>query len=239
MQQQDTLREKYKLAPRNAAMERVKKLLQNARNISLEQISTIIASDEELCRRAYAIAFPSNPNCNATQDDASAAVDRVGLNILVILTLGNILNNTVIKTFETMAGISLKPANPLNCLKSEDEYLTGCVSFHGKANGRIYMVFDDALSNEVYGGVYGNNNPTDEEQHLVRDTVGELVNIITGSLQSNLCDAGLDCRLVVPAVSRMEMEKMEKPPGHQHEVFVFLTNGKTCWVHLMVNPNKF
>lgn len=217
-------------------MEKVKKLLQNAKSISLEQISAIVAADKNLCRRAYAIAFPGRTDVPETQMDAAAAVSRVGINILVILALGNILNSTVIRTFETMTQMGLKSGNPLNCLKSEDEYITGCVSFHGKANGMIYMVFEDGLAEKVYGSIYGKSQIDESQRYLVHDTIGELVNIIAGNLQSNLCDAGLDCKIVVPSVSRMEMSHMNRPPGYHHEVFVFIYEGSPCWVHLLVNP---
>jgi CheY-specific phosphatase CheX len=39
---------------------------------------------------------------------------------------------------------------------------------------------------------------TDNDE--IRDAAGELLNIMTGNFKSNLCDAGLDCKLQPPKV---------------------------------------
>ena len=40
-----------------------------------------------------------------------------------------------------------------------------------------------------------------KDPNEIRDVAGELLNIMTGNFKSNLCDAGLDCKLQPPEVT--------------------------------------
>ncbi len=70
----------------------------------------------------------------------------------------------------------------------------------------------------------------------INDAVGELLNIITGNFKSNLCDAGLDCRLHTPRVARTEGFDVPTVPGGGLERMAFRAAQLTLFVDVTVNP---
>lgn len=233
-----SIREKYSLRPSSNSMEKMKDLLSGIHGISMDEVIELVASDESLGMRAWKIAFPHKGIEDFNPDEIGSAVGRIGVNVVVMLALGHILNTVVQNTFTTMAGLDVVPANPTNCPKLKDKYLTGCVQFRGKANGGIYVLFDNKLVKDFLTSMFGESTGDGPTFDLVFDSVGELVNIFAGNLQSNLCDVDLDCKLQTPVVGVMEVEKLRCPTGFYHEPFTFLHHGSICWVHLYVRSWK-
>ena len=77
------------------------------------------------------------------------------------------------------------------------------------------------------------SEPTDPA--AIHDAVGELLNIIAGNFKSNLCDAGLDCRLHTPTVTRTDDRAVHTVPGGV-EHMAFSAAPIVLLVDLAVNP---
>lgn len=70
----------------------------------------------------------------------------------------------------------------------------------------------------------------------INDTVGELLNIVTGNFKSNLCDAGLDCKLAPPKVSRSNNFFVDTVDGGGLERMAFKAGDLVLFVDITVNP---
>ena len=70
----------------------------------------------------------------------------------------------------------------------------------------------------------------------IRDAAGELLNIMTGNFKSNLCDAGLDCKLQPPKVGLTEDYSTPIEPGGGLERLAFLAEKIQIFVEVTANP---
>jgi len=70
----------------------------------------------------------------------------------------------------------------------------------------------------------------------VTDAIGELLNMVTSNLISNLCDAVLNCLLHTPSISRTRTFKIEMVPRGGWVHAVFHSPGILLFVDLKVNP---
>jgi hypothetical protein len=72
----------------------------------------------------------------------------------------------------------------------------------------------------------------------VNDAIGELVNIITGNLQSRLYDAGLPSEVGVPEVTFQPTIPENSVPGGSSDMFYFSFGTHTVVVNLSMVPSS-
>ena len=75
-------------------------------------------------------------------------------------------------------------------------------------------------------------NDSDE----IRDAAGELLNIMTGNFKSNLCDAGLNCKLEPPRVGMTDDSRTPVEPGGGLEWLAFRSGTIEIFVEVTANP---
>jgi chemotaxis protein CheX len=112
----------------------------------------------------------------------------------------------------------------------------GTIGFSGKAEGFVYLRLSLEGSRLIASRILGMTleeltNPGD-----ITDAVGELLNIITGNFKSNLCDAGLDCRLHTPSVTRSTDFSVHAMQGGGSERMAFRSAEMLVYVDIAVNP---
>lgn len=69
-----------------------------------------------------------------------------------------------------------------------------------------------------------------------RDVIGELLNIMTGNFKSNLCDAGLECRLQPPEVDVTGDFSIPTTRGGGLEHMAFKAGKLQIFVAVSANP---
>lgn len=79
--------------------------------------------------------------------------------------------------------------------------VTGQVSLAGKFNGSVYLNFPEEFSKVCACNILG-STPQTIAADEVNDVIGELTNMVTGSLKSKMTDRGFNCQLSVPSVMR-------------------------------------
>jgi len=89
-----------------------------------------------------------------------------------------------------------------------------------------------AISAGILG--FGADELTDTNE--IRDAAGELLNIMTGNFKSNLCDAGLDCRLQTPEVKLSSDLHTPCLPGGGLERLAFRAGKIQLFVDVTANP---
>ena len=80
--------------------------------------------------------------------------------------------------------------------------------------------------------------PADElsDDAEVDDVIGELTNMVVGSFKSNLCDAGLDCKLSPPEISRTDEFALKVEAGGLAERMGFRAKDVELFVDIQVDP---
>ena len=150
--------------------------------------------------------------------------------------VGDLLTKAVLETFETMIAMPLEPDEDSSLSLADHGFLTGSVKFTGQSNGLVTLAFSPHFSLELAGRLLGG----DMDEHTpeaINDVIGELVNIVTGNLQSKLCDAGLMSEVGLPQVSFQKTLPEEAVEGGSNDKFFFRHGMHSIAVCLSVDPS--
>lgn len=227
----NTLLKKYSVEPSPQSVARLGQLVMK-RDADIGEIVKVISSDIGLRIRLLRAANPSDGNIKI--DSVHEAVVRAGVGCVLVLAMSDPLIRALIKTFSTMATVKLEPADPATVGPIIGSHYVGSAKFSGKATGVVYIRLQDTLARHLAAQILGTSS-TEEIDSGVRDVLGELVNMVVGSFKSNLCDAGLSCKLSLPEVSRVSDFKLPSVSGGRHQVFAFRASHEPVLLNIIVN----
>jgi len=218
--QQVDLRAKFQLGPQSPNVEKISGLVKGRESASMDEIAGIINTDSGITQRLMTIAYPK------------AAVNKV-----IVVMVGDLLTKAIYETFETMVEMPLEAADPFTTSMPDYRFMTAAVRFSGETNGQVTLAFPPHLSLIIAAKMLGG----DADEHTpeaINDVIGELVNIVTGSLQSKLCDAGLMSEVSLPVVTFETALPNEAVPGGSNDHFFFHCGAHTLGVCLSIDPSK-
>lgn len=230
------LAELYGLDPIPESVARLTKLV-SRQDADIDEITKVIKQDKSLTQRLLRAANPRATNdADMDVDNVEDALMRTGVGCALVLAMGAPLTFALIKTFHTMLGIKLESVHPNSVSRFPGEHVLGTIGFDGNAEGEVFL----SLSNDGARNVAAKELGLSPEELTnvgdVNDAIGELLNIVTGNLKSNLCDAGLDCKLRPPQVTRVKGWKAQTVPGGSLERMAFRGPQLTVFVDISVNP---
>jgi CheY-specific phosphatase CheX len=228
------LRAKFQLPPQPASVQKIAGLSKGRESASMDEIAEIISTESGVTQRLMSIAYPkAAARLGAT---VQMATSRLGVNKVIVVLVGDLLTKAVHETFETMVGMPLEQADPQTVSMPDYKFLTSAVRFAGQANGQVTLAFSAHLSLVLAAQLLGG----DIEEHTpeaINDVIGELVNIVTGNLQSKLCDAGLTSEVGLPEVKFETVLPTEAVPGGSSDHFFFHCGTHTLAVCLSIDPS--
>jgi chemotaxis protein CheX len=226
----------YGLEPVPESVVRLTKLVAQ-QNADLGEISKVIAQDQAISQRLLRAA---NPRAKKEEDytvtTVQEALMRNGVGCVLLLAMGTPLTLALVKTFQTMLGQHLTSVNPRAVQPFISEHVMGSISFSGKTTGRVCLRLTLEGARRVAAQILGLPPQEVKSRSEIEDAVGELLNIVAGSFKSNLCDAGLDCRLNPPSVTRTSRFDILIPPGAGLERMAFRFADLVLFVDVTVNP---
>jgi CheY-specific phosphatase CheX len=228
------LRKRYSLAPVPSNVEKIAGIVDGREKATMQQITRIFDGDIQMSQRLMIAAYPKV----AMRETATVqmATSRLGLNRVVQMLVGDLLTQAVVETFQTMVSIPLETDNGAKFPPARDGQLMGSVKFKGKANGEVTLAFSPFLGVLMTAQVLGGNIDDKYEQEVINDAVGEIVNIITGNLQSRLCDAGLTSEVSLPEVKIQTVFPTVTVLGGSSERFYFRFGTYYLGVNLCIAP---
>ena len=228
------LRSQYQLAPVSPVVKKIARLVEGKNDAPLDEIAKVINTDPGLMQRLIVMAYPrASARSSATVE---TALTRVGISNVILLLVGDLLIKTVTDTFGTMIQIPLNCEDPTIIPTMEKAWhISASVQFSGKATGKVVLVFSQGLGNLIACRLLGSENEEMAEE-VIADGVGELVNIVTGNLQSRLDDAGLPSKMNVPSVQVLETFPKDTIPGACSELFFFVYDRKALAAIVSINP---
>jgi CheY-specific phosphatase CheX len=230
----EDLRSKYQLAPHPTGVKKIASLVRGKNSASMEEITNIIDPDQMVTQRLISMAYPrAAARIGAT---VQMATSRLGLNRVIVVLVGDLLTHALMETFETMVALPMEPCTSSTMTLAEHGYLTGSVKFTGQATGQVSLTFSPHLSLLIATRLLG-GNMEDHDLEAIHDAIGELVNIITGSLQSKLCDAGLPSEVGLPEVNFQASLPKEPVPGGSMDQFFFSHGIHTLAMTLSIDPS--
>ena len=200
----------------------------------LDEITLLICKDKELTRRLLRAANPrASSEDDYVIDSVEAALVRAGIGCALLLAMSDPLIRAVKRTFETMIGVVLTDVAPGSLGPITSEHVVAEVGFSGKATGGVTLRLSAATARAIATTVLG-FAPDDIAD--VNDVVGELGNMVVGNFKSNLCDAGLPCKLDPPKIGWTSEFKLASRSGGLAERVGFRATGIDLFVDILVNP---
>jgi CheY-specific phosphatase CheX len=207
------------------------------RNANMEDFAKVVAGDADLSARLLRAA---NPRATRKEDYVATtvedAIQRIGMSFALLLGMSDALTRAVFNTFQTMLTIELKALPAKDVLPFTAEHILGEVSFEGKTTGLVDLRFP-ATSVVLFGErMLGLTAADMADAVIANDVVGELCNMVVGNFKSNLCDAGLECRLSAPKIVRTKDFKLQTIAGGSSERYAFRAKELELFADLSVNP---
>ncbi|MGB8168666.1 MAG: chemotaxis protein CheX [Chthoniobacteraceae bacterium] len=202
-----------------------------------EQIAKIISQDKDLTARVLRAANPrAEDECDYTITTVDAAVMRSGIGGAILVAMSGPLIRAIGKTFETMLARPLQsvPARSLDAFT--EEHVIAEVAFAGKAAGAVRIRLEKPTARLLGAAMVGLTPEDFSDEDELTDVLGELANIIVGNFKSNLCDAGLTCKLSPPTITRTNESKLRVQEGGLAERIGFVSDDVHFFVDVCVNP---
>jgi len=219
-----------------ASVQRLQQMIAK-RDGNLEDFARLISLDSELTARLLRAA---NPRAKCVEDYVATTVEealqRTGMSSALLLAMSDPLLRGIRKTFQTMLAIELT-VPPYRTMKPlTTEHVLGEVSFAGKATGLVHLRLPHSTLPLIGASLLGLSADDLKDPAVADDVIGELCNMIVGNFKSNLCDAGLDCKLTPPIIRRTEEFNLRVVDGGLSERHGFRSSEFEFFADLSVNP---
>ena len=203
----------------------------------VDEIVRVIEKDPGLSARLLRVANPHAENeADYSVDSVEAALMRNGIGCALLLAMGTPLSLALIKTFQTMLSLKLEAVDRNQFDVLTGLHMRGSIGFVGKVVGHVYLRMSIPAAQTVAAGILGIPPEEVGGNDELSDVIGELSNIMTGNFKSNLCDAGLDCKLQPPKVGLSEDYSTPVEPGGGIERLAFRAGDLLIFVEVTANP---
>jgi chemotaxis protein CheX len=228
------LRAHFHLKPVPAQVDQIAGLVNGKETASMEEITRIINRDKQVTQRCMITAFPKAQSREGAT--LSMATTRLGLSRVISLIVSDLLTASILETFRTMIALEMKTEDPTQLPMPPGGFLVASARFKGRATGDVLLAFPHSFARYVTATLLGGAVDAKWPAETVEDTVGELVNIVTGNLQSRLCDAGLPSEMGLPEVKSAPILPSVTILGGSSDRFYFRSGNYNLGVNLCISP---
>jgi len=230
------LAKRYGLAPLPESVSKLTQLIAR-QDAEMDQIVALISKDPGLKARILRVANPrAEHESEYTIETVEDALMRNGIGCVLLIAMGTPLAQALVKAFQTMLSLKLDTINVHEAPELSGEHILGTIGFSGKALGRVYLRMSLDSGKKIAGTILGLDASELNDFLEVKDVIGEVLNIMTGNFKSNLCDAGLDCRLETPDVKLTADLETPTIRGGGLERMAFRSGEIVLFVDVTVNP---
>jgi CheY-specific phosphatase CheX len=230
------LARRYGIAPASENVSRLTQLIAR-QDSDVDEIVRVIEKDPALSARLLRVANPrADDESEYTVGTVDQAIMRNGIGCALLLAMGTPLSLALIKTFQTMLSLNLESVDTHQLDSLSGMHVRCSIGFAGKVTGHIYLRMSSDSARAIAAGILGIKPEELEGNAEIRDAAGELLNIMTGNFKSNLCDAGLDCKLQPPEVGMTEDLSTPTEPGGGLERLAFRADKIQIFVDVSANP---
>jgi CheY-specific phosphatase CheX len=202
----------------------------------VDEIVRVIEKDPALSARLLRVANPrAADESEYTVGTVDQALMRNGIGCALLLAMGTPLSLALVKTFQTMLSLTLEAVDVHQLDALSGEHMRGSIGFAGKVTGHVYLRMSSASAKAIAAGILGLDQ-SELGHEEISDAAAELLNIMTGNFKSNLCDAGLDCKLQPPRVGMTDDFSTPIEPGGGLERIAFRAGKIEIFIEVTANP---
>jgi chemotaxis protein CheX len=119
------------------------------------------------------------------------------------------------------------------------DQILGNVGFVGDLNGLIYIRLDANFARATTGRVLGMSEAEILEggNDLLKDTIGELTNMMVGTFKNGFCDLGYPCKLTLPTIIFGHHPVIPNVRGTTRGIYRFDIDGHPFFVDLQIKSD--
>ena len=137
--------------------------------------------------------------------------------------LSDFTQKAVAEVFSTMLSLKVQPVSTDESISPSRSGITGVVSnvgFAGKMSGGLYMNYNDKLACDVVERLLG-ARPANADEGDVADVLGEITNMVTGTMKKHASEVGYSGWLSTPLIMRGEQITLEPKDATIHSFNLF------------------
>lgn len=150
------------------------------------------------------------------KDVGEKALDEIiGVNIEAFIT------KATNEVFDMMLSMSIEQCDTCDLEYEEGHRIVGAVSFAGDVTGNVSVGVSHRFGQLITANMLGIEIEEIDDEEQINDMVGELSNMIGGSLKSKFCDSGFPCDLSIPSVTSGCDFVIESMGWEMHERYAF------------------
>jgi len=137
------------------------------------------------------------------------------------LDLKGFVSHAVSEMFDKMLSMQVQ-VSQIDALKTiSGNRIVGSVSFAGQVMGNISIQVPHDFARVMTAAMLGMELEEVKGEEEVHDVIGEVSNMVGGSMKSRFCDSGLPCELSIPTIMSGNDFKVESMDWVRSERFVF------------------
>ena len=164
--------------------------------------------------------------------DISGRLQNVDIDKVDALDYKARIEDAMIEVFDTMISLDLKPTDSISVDSLGSLRNMASVCFGGDATGIVNIQVSDEFSRIMAASMLGMESDEIEGLEEIVDLLGELSNIVGGSLKSALTDTGLACALSTPSFTTGTDFEIELLNLERYERFAFKCDIHTIFVEM-------
>ncbi|MDA8140240.1 MAG: flagellar motor switch protein FliN [Desulfobacteraceae bacterium] len=119
------------------------------------------------------------------------------------------INNCVIETFDTMLSMPMTKVGMVTDPGLNDQRLVAAVNYAGEVVGTLSLHVSKEFATLITTSMLGVEEAQIDSEEEIKDVLGELANIICGTLKSEFLDNDLACVITTPSITRGSDFKIE------------------------------
>lgn len=152
--------------------------------------------------------------------------------------LEKVLEEATISVFNTMLSFQLEREQLPGKMFNGDAHIAGAVGFTGDYNGIIYLYSSAVYARQMTCCLLGMKDEEIEGDEMVNDAMGELTNMIAGSVKSKLDNHGDQCTMTIPSVVRGADFRIEPMTGVRRRTLSFSCNGGSVITEALIKSRE-
>jgi chemotaxis protein CheX len=152
--------------------------------------------------------------------------------------VSSFLDTSVCEVFTTMLTMFAQPANPRDFHATGETLVIASVGFTGEPNGVISICVTAAFARTLAARMLGITQEKMDGDEMTNDAIGELSNMIVGSVKSRLCDEGHSCALTIPSVKRVQDFRFTTSNGPNQRILGFQCGEDQILMELLMKSSS-
>ena len=154
------------------------------------------------------------------------------------LDLREFTTSAVSDVFDTMLSMGVEFVEGNQMEYRNGSHIVGTVSFAGVVMGNLNLHVGEEFARQMTASMLDMETDEIDGDEEIHDVIGELCNMICGSLKSRLCDSNLTCELSIPSITSGKEFSIESRGWDRSELYAFHNNHHTALVQVYIKASN-